>query len=390
MITRILVLHTILVFLFSCRRGDYNFNFSGLNVTTYNKSIELRNSDSLEFTIDSLFNINRIDYIIPFKNEDEDYIGIRTGRSIHIYKIGESNLVKRINLEREGSNAIKSISSFDGLAIKDLNEYYIINNSTNFIYQIDSNANLIDKIDLPIGVNESAIFGTSYNPVQIIGNKIIVPSYGYKNSRNFTKTPTAFFYDFTTAESTASFFYPEIYNNFYWGYNALLRWSSVSYNPENKLFYVSYAVDPNVYIYDENLSLIGEKILGSEYFTDINPQNMDGNLRFIKDDGSNSEKEDDYFMRTSYFMGGFYHPYFGYYLRITRIGKNEDTGEGVKFSIIIADKNLTKIGEFMVPSYYEYQTFFLVKNGIAYLNMEKYNHHEETKIVFDVLEFAEL
>lgn len=44
----------------------------------------------------------------------------------------------------------------------------------------------------------------------------------------------------------------------------------------------------------------------------------------------------------------------------------------------------------LVPSYYEYQTFFLVKNGIAYLNMEKYNYHEETKIVFDILEFAKL
>lgn len=373
-----------LISFYACQKQEYNFNnFAGENVNKYQEKINLEFDHSLEFEIDSLFSVNSIHAVIPFKDGNVRYIGIFQGREVFIYELGTSQLIKKIAIKKEGPNAVKTIDSFDGIAIQSLDTIYLVTNTGGLSYIIDDTGSVIEKIAAPVETSKSNIYDYGFIRSSIINNKLFIPTYGFSNTADFTKVPTRFAYDLIQKTFEPAFYYPDIYNDFYWGYNTLLRFSSCDYNPFKESYYLSYAIDPHIYIYDKSFSLKGKKILGSNYFSSLKPQDEDPNKRF-----ANEPPNDDYFMQLSYFAGGYYHPELNYYLRFTRIGIDKNRDQGVRFSIIIADNELNKVGEYLIPSHYQLESFFMTEGGIAFQNMDKYDLNLENKLVFDVLKFV--
>lgn len=118
---RIQVFCLYLISFYACQKQEYNFNnFAGENVNKYQEKINLEFSQSLEFEIDSLFSVNSIHAVIPFKDGNVRYISIFQGREVFIYKPGTNQLIKKIVIKKEGPNAVKTIDSFDGITIHSL------------------------------------------------------------------------------------------------------------------------------------------------------------------------------------------------------------------------------------------------------------------------------
>lgn len=383
------IIISLLLFSFACQNTSPDYNFGGANVTNYTESVQLNYARSLSFSIDSTFNIDRIRAIIPFQQaEGQAALAILNRRNIYLYNTAEATPYRIIKLQKEGPNGIGPMGSFDGLAVVAPDTFYFVSNSTSMMYRLNGSGELLQKEIIPIASEQSTVYGNVLNPLRTAGNQLIIPAYGFTAARDFTEIPTAYVYDVRTHAFQSTFHYPKLYNQAYWGYHTFMRWSAVTYNPATDEYYVSYAIDPNVYVYDNNFRLKAQKTLGSTHFTAIEPQHPNAQLRF-DNGGISGENNQAYFMRTSYFAGAFYHSTLQYYMRICRIGKDENSGRGVQFSIIIADRNLNKVGEFLLPSHYVYETFFLTEDGIALLNMDKYDASENT-IVFDVLSFSEM
>ncbi len=373
----------------SCQKEGYNFEFSGENVNKYQEKTALEFSRTLEIDIDSLFSVNFIHSIVPFRDNGKRYFGILHQRDIYIYEEGNGKPEKKNSIDEEGPNGVKSIESFDGISIRSLDTFHLVTNTNGLLYTIDGDGAVIEKTAAPVDPARSDTYDYGFIRARLIRDQLLIPTYGFNNTKDFTNLPTRFIYDYKEKDFKPAFNYPSIFNDFYWGYNTLLRHSSCDYNPSKKEYYVSYSIDPHVYIYDEKYNLKRKKILGSTYFSSIFPQDEDANRRF-QNEGSATPGNDEYFMALSYFTGGYFHTARNYYLRITRIGIDKEKGQGVKFSIIIADEDLNKVGEYMIPSHYLLESFFLVDEGIAFINMEKYDLDAENKLVFDVLKFSDL
>lgn len=350
----------------------------------YEKRVEITLSHRLEFSIDSTFIVDQIKGIVPFREAGENYLAFFSGERLFFYKIGEPECQKVVKLETEGPNSVGALSEFDAVAISGWDSIFFINHFSNDLFLLDGAGNVVKKEKFLRQSEHSAVYGYNLNPARVIGNRLYVPAYGFKDAPDLAELGTCTVLNLNDGASFSAFPYPAIYDQYYWGYHTFMRWSSFAFDPRQQTYFVSFAVDPNIYIYNRSFRLTGKKLLGSDYVRRIAPQDNDP-FRRLANEGRTGTGNSEYFLKTSFFFGAAYHEGLDYFLRVVRIGKDESIGQDrVRFSVIIADRDLNKMGEYLIPDYYVFNTLFLTEDGFAFLNIQQYSP-EENKMVFDVL-----
>ncbi len=360
--------------------------FTEGNTVVDSRKLEAVFDREMIFEIDSTFAVDRIYGIFPFEDKNEAFLAFYSSKKIFIYRPDTKDLHKTLTLKREGPNAVGPASQFNGLIIENLDSHYFLNHLTSTIYHVDGNGEVTTKIKVPVDESRMAIFGNNHYHPFLKNNELHLPVYGFKGAADWTKIPACIVFD--TKKNTAEevFPYPDLYNNAYWGYHPFMRWPSVSYDSKRERFLVSFSVDPEVHVYDSKYQLQEKIPLVSDFSPEVTPQDEDPDRRLNKE-GRDGPGNSAYFLRTSFYFGSYYHDKLNCYFRLIRIGKDESIGrDQVKFSLVIGDERLRKVGEYLLPPSYPYGTFFPTDDGIAFFNLDKFSAAED-KMVFDVMKF---
>ncbi|MCB0632075.1 MAG: DUF4221 family protein [Saprospiraceae bacterium] len=375
-----------LLFLIAGCKADVIYPDQEENGKIYDQKVELEYTRSLEFSVDSTFNIDNLSSVGTFEEDDEQYVYFLTNERIYIYATEDQKLKKIIPLYYEGPDATGPFSTFDGLAIVSTDSIFFLNSSTGTLSHLNDEGKLINKVDVGAFQSNGAFYGDFLMDIQRVDDFLMLPAYGFKTVDDYTTTFISLAYNMKQQTGLGVFHYPDLYNKAYWGYHSYLRWASVAYIPSKQQYFVNFPIDPRVYIYDDNFKLIGERYLGSVYFSAILPQSEDPERRFLAE-GREVPENSAYFSKVSFFSGSLFHEDLGIYVRGTRIGKDKAAGkEKVTFSLIFADESLNKTGEYLIPDKYSFSVIFPTPEGLAFFSNEKYDW-QENKIVFDVLRF---
>lgn len=359
------------------------------NGKTFQERVGLELVERLEFAIDSVFNVDNLSALGTFQEDQQQYVYFLTNERVYIYALEDQLLVRVVPLAHEGPNAVGPFSTFDGLVMKSLDTIYFVNHSTGKLYRLNDQGEVMDQVNVNNAQPTGAYYSYGLNDLQMIGDRLLLPAYVQKGIMDFPTYFSGLVYDWSTQSGTGVFHYPDIYSQVYWGYHTFLRWSSATFSPNKRRYFVSFAIDPRVYVYDEQFNLIGEEYLGSTEFTAIPPQSDDAG-RWLLKEGRNVPGNDAYFERTPFFFGSMFHRETGTYIRMVRHGIDKDAGrEQVRLSLIFADEDLNKTGEYFIPGIYFSTNIFPMPKGLAFLNVDQYDR-EEKKLRFDVLRFKEL
>lgn len=375
-----------LLFCFASCKEDVVYPYQEENGKVFDQRIELEYARSIEFSVDSTFNIDNLSSVGTFEEDDAQYVYFLTNERIYIYAAEDQKLKKIIPLYYEGPDATGPFSIFDGLAIVSTDSIFLLNSSTGILHHLNVEGKLINSVDIGSFQPNGAFYGDYLIDIEVVGDHLLLPAYGFIDVEDYTTLLTSLAYNMKQQTGLGVFTYPDLYNKAYWGDHTYQRWSSVSYLPSVQRFFVNFPIDPRVYIYDKNFNLIGNKYLGSIYFSAILPQSEDAERRFLAE-GKNIPENSTYFNESSFFYGSIFHEETGVYVRRTRIGKDKAAGkEKVTFSLIFADESLNKIGEYLIPETSSFSVIFPTPEGLAFFSNEKYDWREN-KIVFDVLRF---
>lgn len=289
----------------------------------------------------------------PFRSEEGDFITFlnKNDLKLYSYKIGQDQLEEELQLFVEGPNSIGKVNTL--LHYQRINEdrFVVSNQQNQSLFEFDRKGILLHKWAgatesekfhalCPAGFSQIVNFKNQYlipfSPGDPAWHKQLKKNYGYITIDKSTGKPGKFFK------------LPQIYLDHYWSGN--FPYYMPSGLVVNDKVFISFPIDPNIYIQGESLS---SAYLPSKYMLKIKPYyDRIPKILFGQIEEDNSTYI-EYLKTTNWYAGLYYLPESKIFVRGAWINKptsSNEKFEAYSFSFIIFNEKFEKIGENVVSS----------------------------------------
>jgi hypothetical protein len=208
----------------------------------------------------------------------------------------------------------------------------------------------------------SAPMVSTEEPMYVLNNKAYISTeYGNRKIKDQTSIKSFIILDLSSGHVSRLVPRPNLYNEGAWGMNYILYRMCTAYNSKTGDFVFNYGADPFLYVTDLNHP-VKKYFVGSKNFKNIEP--MDNS------DEDDMEKSTKYEFTTPWYYNIIFDPTQNLYYRIAfrPLTDVEFDNENIKFnrpfSVIIANNNFKKIGEFKMPeNTFTFYNYFVNKEG---------------------------
>lgn len=374
---------------FCCQLGCTEDSTKGysVNKTNCNTSWSLKKSAEKVFLLDSVSG-NRPSMIQLFtdpKSRDLYFTCFNSKNySIDFFDYNSGKLQFRTKLQVDGPNAVPGMM---GYTIKNLDSIFLSGDAGGYIFNIvdtsshrvrsellelEGQPNFIRYFPYPT-IDEGRPFSFAENKLVCVGNNRLE----YSNDTRENRKVLAF-YDMTSFVPTFKVSYPDFYQYGNWWGN-LFRTSCYTYNPDKKIFVVSFPASHSIVVYDPSSDEQYEKYAGGCKMGTIYP----GTVEFTQAD---KIEPLIHFMKNDHYLKIIYDPFRKCYYRFGVKGSpNVNLSDRSTFLttlfIIILDENFEKVGELELDSkQYGVGGLSFVTNEGLFLNY--FADKTEDKLVF--------
>lgn len=332
---------------------------------------------------DTFFNYNGIsNYYFDLKNGNERIV-VKNHNQVYEFDIPSGNIVNKLEFPVQGPNSVKGIHKLDGVVKLDDKEYIFIYHMLAEIYKINEQG---AQVQFQLDPQDREIKGFYSSgaafPIVNAENKleIILPLMNHSRLEEHTKAFAFGKYDTQTGQFEEIINYPKIYDEHDWADQPYAYVSNIQFIPSREQYFVSFPIEPNIYIYDKKFNLVDKSRVQSEFIAKIPP--FKEKKLTIQDQIDYMESR-KYFRAMSFYMGAYYNPSTQLYYRLVRRAiENESGDHDYQYSFIICNLDLEIIDEVTVDSdqYNIFRTFVCSK-GLMLLNESKMV--DESEIPYD-------
>jgi hypothetical protein len=329
------------------------------------------------FQLDSLSS-PFINALSVFSHEGRDYFSFlnKEQNRIYVYDMEFEDIKYYTPFDREGPNGVGSV---EGYHIFNPDSILFLDSWTNKVSLTDKAGSLVEKFTMSGNmVSISPLLpvprlGTT-NPVHQYKGKFYFTGYSigeFKLETNSNR-PVILSYDKSIKKVTYDLSYPDIYQDVSWGatsYRAI--YSDI--NPQTNHLIISFPADHNLWFYNVENGNSFSKYAGSQYFGDIT--SFHENKMFME-----RKPLEEFFGKNPSYSSVIYDKYREVYYRIADhpIQDYDESSRKTsvkKFSIIILNKDMEKIGETAIPHLsHSRLSYFISEEGF---NLQKYQNNED-------------
>jgi len=347
------------------------------NIRLERNGVNLVVAGEKNFYLDSLSAPN-INALSVFSYRGQNYFSFlnKDVNRIYVYNLDHENIEYYISFDREGPDGVGSI---EGYYIFSPDSILLLDNWTNTLSMIDKTGSLLVKyiISENSHLNNPLLpvpkLGTT-NPVYNFNGKYYFTGYSIGEFFNETKSnrPVIMSFDKESKNVSYDFSYPDIYQDVSWG-GTSFRTIYSDINPKIKNLIISFPADHNLWFYDLKNGKAISKYAGSQNFGDIT--SLDKIKNFME-----RQTLAEFFGKNPSYSSVIYDQYRDVYYRIAdhpiqNYDANHRETKVKKFSIIILNNKMEKIGESLVPHLsHSRLSYFISEEG---LNLQKYHDNED-------------
>ena len=314
-----------------------------------------------------------IDYCI---NDSLLYCYNSVAHSVDLISFYEKKIIKHIFLSKEGPNSVNNVS-----ALKVINRDSILLTSENYncIYILNSSSETVKKIDFRKEEKSETLGSFIVLNENVFNNKpIVINNFLYNfiyrfDDKECTKE-ICMKYNLSNEEIDTLFgYYSNEYQSSY--FSSL---ESPSILSANNNIYIAFPPINKIDIYDINGNYIESKCSYSKYYKEVIPINENSDMQEQVD----FLTEQPYFVSLSYdkFRHIFYRIYKHKMPLLNNEGLTNDRWFSGKYSVVLFDNNLDRIGEFLFPKGVFVPVYFVSEKGLNIAILTK----NEGKIAFFV------
>jgi hypothetical protein len=294
-------------------------------------------------------------------------------------------LDSRLRMEVKGPNGVGQISGF---LVHSLDSIFVYSYKGAWLYLLNQFGKIVNTYDLK-AVEDGTISRPSvsgYQPMMKIGDHIIFNNWGSQREYYKNKSyPEGLLVrlNLKNNEIDSFFSYPEVYTKGIWGIQLHVMYNVL--NPVTSDIILGFPIDDQIYVLrDGNLEAYSQK---SKYYKGVIPLSMKNKISPppIQEEVQKELGQTSY--RTIH-----YDPYNEIFIRVVHKAISEevlamnDPIESVfpKASLLIMDKDFTRIGEVDFDNTYWINNIFINEKGIHIMKMDFIN---EDVLTFDVFKF---
>ncbi len=334
---------------------------------------------SVVLSADSLISVTRTAQISTDYNDPS--FQLHGAGKVYRIDLKNNKIFQTFDIPKEGPGGISSKSEFDAIVTFDDNTFLYAHNLLQKIFQLKG------------GVS-NAVFATSEDD----GQKLISTKYSrpIKNDRlalfpamaNFSKREPHFAYlkaDLLENTFEPVIEYPSTYHEKFYGLIPWIYLPSGYFSPQEDRYFISFPLDPNIYIFNKDFKLVKTVDLSSaaipkpiKPFKEKYTENYD------------YQKENQFYSLLSYYLDMLPDFEHNRVYRLALIKKadpnNPKSDPIISYTIVVCDSDLNILGEWEIPSKYDLSSPVLVNSqGLWLLDKEKTNP-EETLLTFDIFD----
>ncbi len=331
--------------------------------------------------------------VFLFKEKEKKYLSFQNlpKSEILIYSIDSQRLVKKINVNTEGSNSV--LGGFGGYYIVDMEHIFIPSMYVSTIFVVDTVGNVKQKIDYTKtkdGRQLIPFIPSDKSQMKFIGNNLYIPQTMNLRlgDKAIEESPIKVVLDTieNTVEALPMRFPPLISHKDFGTVSAFGAEYSCCYDGDK--FIYSFYADEDLYLTSSTHEKIEKKKAKSRYIDDVSvfrstEENFQKMLKAQCEHASYGKILYDKYRKVYY---RFVYPpceiddYSGDYVELIRSGRKN-------FSIMILDDQLNIIGETSFPAYtYNPNISFILEDGL-YISL---NHIKNPDYSDDILRFQKL
>lgn len=309
--------------------------------------------------------------------------------SLYIYALEESRLLSTTKFDIDGPNGVGRLDNFAAAhLVSDLNNFILLNSRIGTVFRLDSQGNILNKFVLNVEREFQLVpEAGSFNPMLLLEENLYISNRVrfYRNDYSDLGMITKINLKDSTNSGIVGL--PELYNQAFWG--AEFRYHpNVDYNSRLDSIVISFPLDSRVYLTDrQGMKKIAKKSVGSEYSQIFTAFDDDPMLPMKPEINEMLDRFELYTRTESNFSTIKYDEINDLYYRVFYIRPTKREYENGKitpdFSVILMDKNFTKIGEKRFSGEEYRPTMTILSDGGIYLANQLLYNQDEDHLTYD-------
>lgn len=324
-----------------------------------------------------------------YKDKGKEYLfwQDRPNHAILWYDINKEKLIRKIAFIKEGPGEIPVANA--GFSVLGLKSILLGISKPGVCYQVDTSGAVKEKIyftDSIPSLNNTTLLNSRLNgDVVRLESKLFVPLRypffrKFPGEQKLSEVPVFSIVDLNdkSIEKVNFDFVPSVYDD-----NKRPLSATNGINSDGKNLYFYFACDHNIYQYDGEDKYTVHPVF-SKYHQDYRP--------------FNDEHHTIRFTRSFLYRGLYYDEYRQIFYRIVKLPVMEPLDDYYyeddypsRFSVMVMDKNLKKIGEVLFANTeYSMLHVFVGKAGLFLMRAPRHSGYKEGQITFDAFTFEEI
>lgn len=381
---RLIINLVIIILLYSCNTKSRNQERG-----SENQELRFKKIGEKKFPLDSLTSKfgNMFQYLDGNQNEYFIYLN-SSNNNILFYNYNTTELEFSIKMDKSGPNGVGNLTGFLASSIDSI---FIYSYNTASLHLINKSGEILNKYNLS-GAEfkyQNRPFVSIANPIVKIGDKIFLNSFGSRNEyskNNDKKEKLILELDLNTKNKKYFFEYPDIYGTGIWGTTLHLMYNS--YNPHKKEYIISFPIDNDIYVVNNDHNT-NKYLAKASFVNTIEPLSKSTKI------SAPPPIEEAYVVRSQpNYSSIHFNPYSHQCYRIAYRSISEVdfySGDFLKSrfreaSLIVMDERYSYIGQIDMEKYKyipDYQ--FYNENGIHILKLDL---NDEDNLTFDILKIV--
>jgi hypothetical protein len=262
--------------------------------------------------------------------------------------------------------------------IDTIDSIFVLNYTQQKLYLINLEGEVHQKYNLKGDDLLIACPSSTSRRILKIGNKLLLPCHLKTYYTDDLKSNAIITLDITTGHRSTIIPYPDVFNEGSWisPYKFIV---SYVYNHSTMNLVVSFPVDPFIHTYDLSGNTVSQKFVGSKFIKKVLPYSNENSFRF--NSTIPADRKETYLATSHNYCGLWFIPKKQLYIRelfIRPIQENVTQNiKPTKTSLIIFNKDLVKLGEYMLPdTTYETAMTFVNNEGLHIAKFSEYKKNE--------------
>lgn len=347
------------------------------------RELLLNMSDRFNLTPRFEYNYGNSSGMSYYEDQKNNHVLIDvSNNSIFQFDAKTGKELSRFDIPAEGKFKIEKQSDFDGAILHD-GAYYYLAHFSNSIFKIDTSSKEITSL-LTLDKFKEGILVSSYaNPILLKENKIIISLFPDPTAKK-QNHGALLVYDIKSGTYSVVCHFPKLYDDNFYGAISYLYWATVKYLPWNNTYVVSFPLDKNLHVYDEDFNFIKAVEMPSSKIKSIPP--LTGPVK--EGEYPDWQEDNEYYRNMSHYDGLHIDLKNKRILRVARIhGIDENHEHTYSYSLTVAEKDYSILGEWQIPEKYSSFNIFSIPSGVFIFNEAAYTDDRNLSLPFEKIDF---